>query len=182
MIYSRKNPSNQYLKNIEFYKNMHEKGFYTTAGVKKTKEEAYAGNSTSNYAKMINKIILKNQCNSLLDYGCGKAKLYNEGFKTNKAIYPNLKDYWNIKINLYDPCYRKYNKLPTKKVDISICIDVLEHIPIQDINWILREFMTLTKKITFFNIACYPAIALLPNGDNAHINVQKHEWWHEKIN
>ena len=181
MNFSRKNPSKEYLRNIDFYKNMHENGFYTTSGVKKSKEEAYAGGSTSAYAKMIKNIILKNNCESLLDYGCGKAKLYDDNFTTNKASYPNLKDYWNIKINLYDPCYKTYDKLPQKKVDISICIDVLEHIPMEDTNWVLREFMSLTKKITFFNIACYPAIALLPNGKNAHINIQTRDWWQEKL-
>ena len=181
MNYSRENPSSNYVKNIDFYKNMHENGFYTTSGEKKSIDEAYAGRTTSSYVKLIKNIIIKNQCESLLDYGCGKAKLYNEEFQTNKASYPNLRDYWNIKINLYDPCYKPYDKLPTEKVDISICIDVLEHIPMEDIDWVLREFMSLTKKITFFNIACYPAIALLPNGENAHINIQTPEWWQEKM-
>jgi len=181
MNYSRKNPSKEYLKNINFYKNMHENGFYTLSGSKKDKKQAYSGSSTLPYVKIVKNLININQCKSLLDYGCGKAKLYNEHFKTNKASYPNLRDYWNIKINLYDPCYKAYDKLPTKKVDISICIDVLEHIPMEDINWVLREFMSLTKKITFFNIACYPAIALLPNGKNAHINIKTSHWWEEKL-
>ena len=35
MNYSRENPSSNYVKNIDFYKNMHENGFYTTSGEKK---------------------------------------------------------------------------------------------------------------------------------------------------
>jgi len=31
------------------------------------------------------------------------------------------------------------------------------------------------------NVACYPAIALLPNGENAHININNPDWWHKKI-
>jgi len=181
MNYSRENPSINYLKNIDFYKNMHENGFYTKSGEKINIDEAYAGRTLATYAKIIKNMIRKNKCESLLDYGCGKAKLYNEEFKTNDASYPNLIDYWNIKINLYDPCYKIFNKLPKKKVDISICIDVLEHVPAEDTNWILREFMSLTKKITFINIASYPAVALLPNGNNAHINIQSYYWWLEKL-
>ena len=31
------------------------------------------------------------------------------------------------------------------------------------------------------NIACVPASALLPNGKNAHINIQTPKFWHEKL-
>ena len=33
----------------------------------------------------------------------------------------------------------------------------------------------------FINVACYSAFALLPNGKNAHINVNDQHWWAEKI-
>ena len=42
-------------------------------------------------------------------------------------------------------------------------------------------FMSLTKKITFINIASYPAVALLPNGNNVHINIQSYYWWLERL-
>ena len=187
--YSRANPSGSYLKNIKYYKHMHKHGFQSTFKKKrimkiqeKVKEEAYEGTSTLPYVEIIKNIITFYQCKSLLDYGCGKAKLYNEAFKTNKGSYTNLKDYWNLDINLYDPCYEKYNTLPKSKVDVSICIDVLEHIPEEDVDWVLRELMSLTKKITFINVACYPALAHLPDGRNAHITLQEPSWWQEKLN
>ena len=92
-------------------------------------QDAYDGISTRPFVNIIKKIIDVNECKSLLDYGCGKAKYYFKSFKTNKSNYPCLKDYWNIEINLFDPCYSKYNKLTKNKVDMTICIDVLEHIP-----------------------------------------------------
>ena len=30
-------------------------------------------------------------------------------------------------------------------------------------------------------MACYPAMALLPNGENAHINIKNHQWWQNKL-
>ncbi len=181
MNYSRSHPSQLYLDNIGFYKKMHKTGFFTSSGEKKNKNEAYDGKSTLSYIKIIKNIIIKNQCESLIDYGCGKAKYYFEEFKTNKASYPNLKNYWDIKIDLYDPCFEKYNTPPKSKADISIYIDVLEHIPEEDTDWVLREILLLTNKITFMNIACYPALALLPNGENAHINIKSYEWWKKKL-
>ena len=144
-------------------------------------EEAYDGISTRPFVNIIKKIIHVNDCKTLLDYGCGKAKYYFKSFKTNKSNYPCLKDYWNIEINLFDPCYSKYNKLTNNKVDVTICIDVLEHIPSSDIYWILRDFFSLTKKIIFISVACYEASAILPNGQNAHINIQTYEWWENQF-
>ena len=177
MNYSRKNPSKTYIDNLELYKDMHKSGYYIQSG----KKIAYAGQSILPFVKIIKNIIVANQCQSLLDYGCGKARLYDESFKTKNAGYPNLRDYWNIKINLYDPGFEKYCILSKSKVDISICIDVLEHIPEEDVDWILREIFSLTKKITFLNVACYPAKALLPNGENSHINIKNHAWWQKKL-
>ena len=31
------------------------------------------------------------------------------------------------------------------------------------------------------NIACEPVVALLPNGKNAHINIQTPKYWHAKL-
>ena len=181
MNYSKNNPSQSYLDNIQFYKEMHEKGYFIQAGRQIDNKDAFNGKSILSYVQIIKNIIVLNNCESLLDYGCGKAKFYYESFKTKQANYPNLKDYWNIKINMYDPCFIKYDKFPISKTDIIICIDVLEHIPIEDIDWVLREIFLLTKKVIFFNIACYPAKALLPNGKNAHINIKNYKWWQKKL-
>ncbi len=180
MIYSRKNPSKEYLQNINYYKEMHKSGFQRLDKFVCNKD-AYDGISTRPFVNIIKKIIHVNDCKTLLDYGCGKAKYYFKSFKTNKSNYPCLKDYWDIEINLFDPCYSKYDKLTKNKVDMTICIDVLEHIPNFDIHWVLRDFFSLTKKIIFISVACYEASAILPNGQNAHINIQTYEWWENQL-
>ena len=68
-----------------------------------------------------------------------------------------------------------------KKYDLVISIDVLEHIPSQDTDWVLEKIISKATKYVFINLACYPAVALLPNGKNAHINVNNPQWWAEKI-
>ena len=170
MIYSKKNPSKEYLQNISYYKEMHKNGFQRLDKFV-CNQDAYDGISTRPFVNIIKKIIDVNKCKSLLNYGCGKAKYYYKGFKTNKSNYPCLKDYWDIEINLFDPCYSKYDKLTKNKVDMTICIDVLEHIPSFDIHWVLRDFFSLTKKIVFISVACYEASAILPSSQNAHINI-----------
>ena len=64
-----------------------------------------------------------------------------------------------------------------KKADCVVCMDVLEHIFIQDIPKVIAELFALSKKLLVVNVACYKAAALLPNGENAHITVRSPDWW-----
>ena len=61
--------------------------------------------------------------------------------------------------------------------DAVVCMDVLEHIFIEDIPNVLGELFSLATKLLVVNVACYKAAALLPNGDNAHITVRSPDWW-----
>jgi hypothetical protein len=101
----------------------------------------------------------------MLDYGYGKGFFYKNPFNQNDLQITSLKTYWDIDIDLYDPCFEENSNLDeNKSYDLVICIDVLEHIPTDDINWVLEKLVTKSKKYLFINVACHPAIALLPNG------------------
>ena len=175
-------PSKEYLKNIEFYKKMHKDGFSLTNGAQINHAEAYNGRSTVAFARLIKDIINKNQIKTMLDYGCGKGFFYDNSFEIKGLKINSLRDYWDAKIDLYDPCYEKNSFIDESKIyDLVISIDVLEHIPTQDIDWVLENIFSKAKQYVFINVACYSAFALLPNGANAHINVNDQHWWAEKI-
>ena len=175
-------PSKEYLKNLEFYKKMHRDGFNLKNGDRRSPDEAYNGRSTLIFAKLIKDIIHRNQIKNMLDYGCGKGFFYDNSFEIKDLKIKSLKGYWGIKIDLYNPCYENYSFIDENKIyDLVISIDVLEHIPEQDIDWVLDKIISKAKKYVFINVACYSAAALLPNGDNAHININNQSWWFEKI-
>ena len=174
--------SKLYYDNIKMYMQMHNEGYKKIDGLHVEQKKSFNGISKIPYATTIKKIIDKNQLTSLLDYGCGKAEFYNNNFKFKNIEYPSFSKLWGIDIDLYDPCYEKYNILnQDKKYDLTICIDVLEHIPKEDITSVLSLISNLTNKYIFLNVACNEAVALLPNGENAHINIQEPEWWYEQI-
>jgi len=177
MKYSRKNPSARYLQLITFYDEMQKNGYLQTNG----KIGNFDGTTVPFFAKIIKKIIMQYRCKSLLDYGCGKAKYYFNDFIVKNEKFPNLKDYWKVKIKLYDPAVKQFNKFTSKKYDISICVDVLEHFPLEDIDWIIEDFLSKSLKVVFVNISCSYALALLPNGQNAHITVKSPKWWERKL-
>ena len=45
----------------------------------------------------------------------------------------------------------------------------------------MNSIKKCTKKVIFVNIACYPAVALLSNGQNSHINIKNQKWWQIKL-
>ena len=55
--------------------------------------------------------------------------------------------------------------------------DVLEHIFISDIPYVIHDVFSYSKKLVIINVACYEASALLPNGENTHITVRPPLWW-----
>ena len=61
--------------------------------------------------------------------------------------------------------------------DIIILFDVLEHIFIADLPWVINDIFSKANKCVLINVACYESAALLPNGENAHITLRHPLWW-----
>ena len=172
MIYSKNSPSPTYLKLLDDYKNIHKKG---TAN--QDPNNTYNGKATILFAETLKKIIKKNNCKTLLDYGSGKGDRYfNESYNSKKIKFPPLKNFWNVEPTLFDPGVP--HPMPKEKsFDIVISVDVLEHIPKQDLGWVVDEIFKYAKHVVFVNVACYSALATLSNGDNAHVSVFNPWWW-----
>jgi hypothetical protein len=119
---------------------------------------------------------------TLLDYGCGKAQLYDAtdlelpgGGRIESVI-----DYWDVEeLRCYDPCVPRFATLPSEPADGVITTDVLEHCPEQDLDWIVAELFDYARSFVFASIACYPAKTHLPNGENAHCTIRPVAWWNE---
>ena len=104
---------------------------------------------------------------SILDYGCGQSKLID--------MLPCEQRY------RYDPAVEEYSILSTtNQVDLVICIDVLEHIPLEDLNETLVMIRHFSNNV-IFDIGIKPATHILPNGQNAHCTVKSIEWWIEYL-
>jgi hypothetical protein len=87
-------------------------------------------------------------------------------------------DYWGVdEIACYDPGYPLFSMLPDGMFDGVVSTDVLEHCPEEDIPWIVAEIFGYAERFVFANIACYPALRHLPNGENVHCTIRSTEWW-----
>ena len=166
---SRDNPSKRYRTFIKEYKAMHDSGY----GI-------FNGRSLVKYVSYIKNFLEGNDCKTLLDYGCGKGHLYmQEHYESvTDVIKEPLPSFWNLdSYYLYDPGYEDFKILPTEKYDAVICTDVMEHIPEEDLGWVIREIFSHAKKMVFVNVACFKALKKFKDGTNVHVSVFHHQDW-----
>ena len=162
-------PSRKQLELIYLYKLMVQDGYERIEGYHISK--VFSDMEIHAFKKHI-KILFDNfKVKTLLDYGCGGSDYEEAGFSLQKSA----REYFELtEIYLYEPARDIDQRC---KVDAVVCFDVLEHIYISDIPRVIRELFSLSEKILVINVACYPAAALLPNGENAHITVRPPLWW-----
>ena len=169
--------SKYYYEVIEKYKLFHKNGIKkdnkTTSG-----ENTFLGYSLSRWILKIKEIIDINNCNSLLDFGCGKGFLYKNKFKINDQEYRNLLDCWKLEdVYLYDPGVKEFSVYPIRKFDGLICTDVIEHIPENDVLEFIDNLFKLSNKFIFVVIATIPATKFFDDGNNIHLCLKTQEEW-----
>ncbi len=179
--FSRENPSPRFREMETMYQQMHSEGDAINAI---EAEKTFDGNSLTSHVQAIGNCIRMSQSKTLLDYGCGKARVYEnaEAQSPDGQTVKGLKAIWGLdEISLYDPGYAPYQGYPTGQYDAVISTDVLEHITKEDMDWVVAEILGFAQKFVFLNIACYPAKKILPNGENAHITQESPGWWLDLI-
>lgn len=107
--------------------------------------------------------------NSVLDYGCGRgnlADLFAKNYGSN--IYK------------YDPAIAEFSEFPTGNYELAVNTDVLEHVPEEEIDGIIKNIRALCQN-AFFNVHLSHASEILSNGENAHCTIKPPHWWLQKV-
>ena len=178
--YSRQNPSPRFELLGDLYRQVHETGLENVIEAK----DVFNGGNLLNHIGIVGKLAQHSGAKSVLDYGSGKGMLYREKnlkLPDGKTI-PSVKEFWGVEeIQLYDPGVEEYATRPDSTFDGLVSTDAIEHIPEEDIDWVLAECFGFANKFLYMNIASYPAKKILPNGWNAHVTVEPPGWWRERI-
>lgn len=116
------------------------------------------------------KLVNEKEIKSILDFGCGKGNLV----RALKEKFPYLQ------IIGWDPSSHSIDQFPSS-VDMIVSTDVLEHVEPEFIDETILFLKSRCNKIMYHLIACYPAVAILPDGRNAHLIVEDPSWWRNKI-
>jgi hypothetical protein len=178
--YSRLDPSPRFRMLGDLYKQAHEEGL-------KNREAAqvFPGNSLADHVELVRTLAQRTGAKTMLDYGCGKAQLYKarDIRLPGGTMIPGVREFWGVdEVRLYDPGVGEYAQRPDgQQFDGLVSTDVLEHIPEEDIPWVLAECFAFARRFVYMNIASYPAKRILPNGWNAHVTIRPPQWWREQI-
>ena len=132
------------------------------------------------HAGEIKAMIDAHSARTILDYGSGKGCQYQQVQVTlsDGRVFPTIPAFWGVdSVTCYDPAYEPFKQLPQMQFDGVVCTDVLEHIPEDDLPWIVEELFGFARRFVYVNVACYPAMKRLPNGENAHCTVRPTAWW-----
>jgi hypothetical protein len=134
-------------------------------------ENPYYGVASVEYAPLVAEVIEVLGVRELLDYGAGKGRL---GKELRKYIQRPLD------IHHYDPAVPAWSGTPQPREFVA-CIDVLEHIEPELLDNVLDDLARLARRAAMFTVHCGPAVKLLPDGRNAHLNQKPPAWWLPKI-
>lgn len=133
----------------------------------------FRGSSLKGHVEAIADLVAKHLPTTLLDYGSGKGRQYDD---------LNLHERWGgLKPHCYDPGYEPFAKKPKGKFDGVICTDVAEHIPPETVDAFLRDVIGYAEKFAFFCIFTEPSRKYLPDGRNCHLTCKPPVWWIERL-
>ena len=140
-------------------------------------QEVMNGQTAAKHGDQIADLVKATGARTVLDYGSGKGGSYepvpgaaeDSPFKTCSA-WPD------VKVTCYDPRYAPYAAYHGTS-DGVVSTDMLEHVPEEDVGWVLDEIFEAADRFVYLVADCYPARRTLPNGANAHCTLQSPEWW-----
>jgi hypothetical protein len=175
-VFTRQRPSERYRRNLELYRELHTRG---AGDLGLAPAETFDGHSLPRHSAAIGEMIAACNARTVLDYGCGKGSKYGPGPEGSPLHIRSMKPWGDVRVRLYDPGHEAYAQLPEDKFDGVLCTDVLEHIPEEDIPWIIEELFAHASRFVYAAVACYAARKTLADGQNAHCTVRDIEWWRE---
>lgn len=109
--------------------------------------KTYSGSLMRPHVPYLERLILRLQVRSALDYGCGKGEQYlwrdpEEGSRT-------VEERFGFDVTKYDPCWPPFAAEPEGRFDLVICTHTISLIPIQDLKWAIRRLYGFATKAVF---------------------------------
>jgi len=156
-------------KLVEMYTDMVDKGYKKVDGTYEA--NVYNDFELKKIRGSIKERFKIHRIKTVLDYGCGGSDWSSSGFNEDQSAF----DFFELdRVYRYEPA-RSIDE--RTMVDAVICFDVLEHLFVSDVANVIRDIFSCAEKLVVLNVACYPANATLPNGENAHVTIRNPEWW-----
>lgn len=126
--------------------------------------EAYGNTSVKNLPYLL-PFVDELKPATIIDFGCGQSSLADELSRATGA-----------RATRYDPAIPQYSQKPQGVFDLLVNVDVLEHVPEEELEPIIAEMAAFAKNAIIV-IDTGPAVLILPDGRNAHVTQRDQDWW-----
>lgn len=130
------------------------------------------GYSVLPYAWRIRRLINMTGATSILDYGCGQGKQYDE---------IQVHQWWGVPVARYEPAVPRWSELPAGRFGGVVCTDVLEHVPEEQVDQVIADVLTKAEHFVFFTACCRASTKSFPDGRNLHITLRPITWWWDRL-
>ncbi|MCY4276506.1 MAG: hypothetical protein OXE81_01520 [Gammaproteobacteria bacterium] len=119
---------------------------------------------------------------TLLDYGSSTELVYQDSPEHESGGRHKIVQQWpGVAVTCYDPGNASCAAPVSGTYDAVIATDVLEHVPEEDVPWVLDEIFSLCGGFLYLVAACFPARKHLPDSQNARCTVMPPAWWHGQV-
>jgi len=154
------------VKYLDYYQAAHEKGLFESKTLMR-------------YSWMVVPILRFHKCKTVIDYGCGDGSGWRTMGNLNQFMMAN-------RIELYDPGRPEFSTRPDFNADAVIMMDVLEHIPEDELpdlqQWLYRTLMDQENPgILIASFCNRPARKTFPDGTNVHVTQRPREFWRQQL-
>ena len=128
----------------------------------------YGGSDGGHHVEFLLAAVAAAQSRTLVDFGCGKG-----------AAVRRLENL-GLQVAGYDPNVPEFADVPDGRFDLLYSFDVLEHIPMSEIDEVLKMCVRLSDTALLIPHLGL-ANTILPNGENAHCTILTPSEWTDVI-
>ena len=136
---------------------------------------AFGGMTLAKFADVVVPLLKYHDAQSILDYGSGRGQSWEEN-----ADLKAIKDARHVV--LYDPGVEGLSALPSGKFAAVLCIDVVEHVPEDEIPETLSRVFNYATKVVIATFCPRGSKKKLPStGGDVHITQRPRVWWEQRF-
>ena len=137
--------------------------------------DVFGGMTLAKFADIILPLLKFHGAQSVLDYGSGKGQSWE---KNDKLREFKEKEH----VILYDPGVPELSKKPPGTFAAVLCIDVIEHIPEEEIAETLSDVFRYANKVVIATFCPRGSKKKLPStGQDVHVTQRDREFWERKF-